>query len=53
MSEIWWDGLAMYAGYVLSFAGCGIIVMPLGTILFSQFKLPASDINQHGYNMSL
>jgi len=34
----------MYAGYVLSFAGCGIIVMPLGTVLFSQFKLLVSGI---------
>jgi hypothetical protein len=49
MNDIWWDVLAVYAGYVLSFVGCGI-VMPLGTILFSQFKL---WYYQHGYSMSL
>jgi hypothetical protein len=44
MNDIWWDVLAMYASYVLSFAGCGITVMPLGTVLFSQFKLLVSGI---------
>ena len=45
MNDIWWDVLAVYAGYDHSFAGCGIIVMPLGTVLFSQFKLPVSGIS--------
>ena len=44
MNVVWWDVLAMYAGCVHSFASCGIVVMPLGTILFSQFKLPVSGI---------
>jgi hypothetical protein len=42
MNVLWWDVLAMYADCVRSFAGCGI-VMPLGNILFSQFKLPVSE----------
>jgi len=44
MNVLWWDVLAIYAGCVHSFAGCGIVVIPLRTILFSQFKLPVIGI---------
>jgi len=44
MNVLWWDVRAVYAGCVYSFAGCGVVVTPLGTILFSWFKLPVSGI---------
>jgi hypothetical protein len=37
-----WEVLAVHAGYFHSFAGCGIVFMPLETILSSQFKLPVT-----------
>jgi hypothetical protein len=44
MNDIWWDVLTVHAGCVHSSAGCGIVFMPLGTILFSQLKLPVNGI---------